>query len=232
MSLAEPLYERYLETSSAITLMGLFNPFDYLGLGLCMDLPDWWHGNGNRLFLPQGVAPPSIQPHVGLPPPQEALVVIAGHVGHLIVWGSRPTIAMGEISSFHGSIACGSALVVIGRGVLANGPTSIDARNGGRVLVGHGGLWAPGVELITDDMHAIRNLDGKRVNRFGGQIVIEDRVWLGKEVMVRGGATIGHDSIVGARAVVTRSLPAHSVAAGAPATVIREGVTWTHEDLP
>ena len=52
-------------------------------------------------------------------------------------------------------------------------------------------------------------------------ITIEDNVWLGGSVVVCPGVTIGENSIIGAGAVVTRDIPANSIAVGNPARVIR-----------
>jgi acetyltransferase-like isoleucine patch superfamily enzyme len=54
-----------------------------------------------------------------------------------------------------------------------------------------------------------------------GDIVLEDNVWLGLSVQVLDGVTIGEGTVVGAGAVVTKSLPPHCVAVGVPARVIR-----------
>jgi len=54
-----------------------------------------------------------------------------------------------------------------------------------------------------------------------GDIVLEDNVWLGLHVLVLDGVTIGHGTVVGAGAVVTKDLPPDSVAVGVPAKVIR-----------
>jgi acetyltransferase-like isoleucine patch superfamily enzyme len=50
---------------------------------------------------------------------------------------------------------------------------------------------------------------------------IGDRVWLGANVTVLKGVTIGNDAIVGAGSVVTRDIPERAIAVGAPAKVIR-----------
>jgi len=39
--------------------------------------------------------------------------------------------------------------------------------------------------------------------------------------------TIGDGAVIGARAVVTKDVPANALAVGAPARVIRDGVTWS-----
>ena len=53
-------------------------------------------------------------------------------------------------------------------------------------------------------------------------VVIEDNVWLGEGVCVLPGVTIGFGTIVGANAVVTKSIPAMSIAVGSPAKVIKK----------
>jgi acetyltransferase-like isoleucine patch superfamily enzyme len=46
-------------------------------------------------------------------------------------------------------------------------------------------------------------------------------VWCGLNVVVTGGVTIGERAVIGANSVVTGDIPAFSVAAGAPARVLR-----------
>ncbi len=52
-------------------------------------------------------------------------------------------------------------------------------------------------------------------------VTIGNNVWLGSRVTVLRGVTIGTNSVVGAGSVVTRSIPANSIAVGAPAKVVR-----------
>ncbi|WP_343206255.1 DapH/DapD/GlmU-related protein [Arthrobacter yangruifuii] len=52
-------------------------------------------------------------------------------------------------------------------------------------------------------------------------ITIGRNVWLGSNVTVLPGISIGDDSVVAAGAVVTRDIPPRSLAVGAPAKVIR-----------
>lgn len=50
---------------------------------------------------------------------------------------------------------------------------------------------------------------------------IGNNVWLGEQVCVLPGVTIGDGTIVGANAVVTRDIPPNSIVAGNPARVIK-----------
>lgn len=52
-------------------------------------------------------------------------------------------------------------------------------------------------------------------------IHIESNVWIGERVMIYKGVTIGKGSIIAGGAVVTKSIPAFSVAAGNPARVVK-----------
>lgn len=54
-----------------------------------------------------------------------------------------------------------------------------------------------------------------------GPIVVEDNVFIGFNSIILPGVRIGHDSVIGAGSVVTRSIPPRSVAAGVPAKVIK-----------
>jgi len=53
-------------------------------------------------------------------------------------------------------------------------------------------------------------------------IVIEEDCWLGTNVTVCGGVTIGKGTVIGAGSVVTKDVPAGVFAAGNPCRVIRK----------
>lgn len=53
-------------------------------------------------------------------------------------------------------------------------------------------------------------------------IKIGNNVWLGAKTIVMDGCNIGDNSVIGAGAVVTKSIPDYSVAAGIPAKVIKD----------
>lgn len=53
-------------------------------------------------------------------------------------------------------------------------------------------------------------------------IKIEDDVWIGRNVIILPGITIGKGSIVAAGAVVTKNIPSYSIFGGLPAKLIRK----------
>lgn len=96
----------------------------------------------------------------------------------------------------------------------------------GKIQIGNGLLTGTNV-LITDNAHGMANRDAlhvcpiERSLSYKGPIVIGDNVWLGNNVCVMGGVSIGQGCIIGANAVVTKEIPPFSVAVGIPAKVIK-----------
>ena len=56
------------------------------------------------------------------------------------------------------------------------------------------------------------------------KIVLEGENWIGANVTIIGGVTIGRGSIIAAGAVVTEDIPPYSIAGGVPAKVIKSRV--------
>ncbi len=52
--------------------------------------------------------------------------------------------------------------------------------------------------------------------------VIEDDVWIGRNVVIMPGVIIGKGSIIGSNAVVTKNIEPYSIAGGVPAKLIRK----------
>ncbi len=89
------------------------------------------------------------------------------------------------------------------------------------VEIGDDVFCGANVKIMDTDFHGIRFED--RCN--GGAsapVRIEEKVWLGLNVIVLKGVTIGAGTVVAAGSVVTRSLPAGVIAAGQPAKVVKE----------
>ena len=111
------------------------------------------------------------------------------------------------------------------------GPTHIVVKYGS-VRIGHNVLFSHGITIRTTDMHSIFDkATGERIN-LPAPVSIDDHVWLGQDVIVGKGASIGRDSVVAARSFVSRSFPPESLIGGSPGKVLREGITWSHKDGP
>ncbi|MDD1062157.1 sugar O-acetyltransferase [Streptomyces cocklensis] len=88
------------------------------------------------------------------------------------------------------------------------------------IRIGDGVMIAPSVTLTTTGhpVHPSRRTD---FGRFSEPIVIEDKVWIGSNVVVLPGVRIGYGSVIGAGSVVSRDIPPMVVAVGVPCRVVR-----------
>lgn len=92
------------------------------------------------------------------------------------------------------------------------------------IEIGNNVLFAGYVHL-TDHSHGYEDIDipiPKQPLITKGGIVIEDQCWLGFGCEILSGVHIGKHSIVAARAVVTKDVPAYSIVAGNPARIVKQ----------
>ena len=92
------------------------------------------------------------------------------------------------------------------------------------IEIGCGVLIARNVH-ISDHRHAFSNpfvpILMQGVEQVG-KVTIGDGTWIGHGVVICPGVSIGKNCVIGANSVVTRSVPDRTVAAGAPARIIRK----------
>lgn len=104
-----------------------------------------------------------------------------------------------------------------------NSGVGIAAQISTGVTIGKHVMMGPEVVMLTAG-HRHDRLDVPMGMQGGDEIspiVIEDDVWIGQRVIILPGVTIGHGSIIGAGAVVTKSFPPYSVIGGNPAKLIK-----------
>ncbi len=119
-----------------------------------------------------------------------------------------------------------SPVLEIGNNVQVNDYVHIGAVE--KVIIGNNVLIASKV-FISDHNHGNYNgllqsspkVEPRKRPLFAKAVVIEDNVWIGEQVSVLPGVTIGEGSIIGANSVVSKNIPANSIAIGSPAKVIK-----------
>lgn len=91
----------------------------------------------------------------------------------------------------------------------------IQGKNG--VVIGDDTIFAPGVKIISAN-HS--KLD-YRIHDFDGPIVIGKKCWLGANVVILPGVSLGDNVIVAAGSVVTKSFGSYLVIGGVPAKILK-----------
>jgi acetyltransferase-like isoleucine patch superfamily enzyme len=121
----------------------------------------------------------------------------------------------------HFEVSSVAARIEIGDHTEFNNNAFVKSEGAG-IRIGARGLFGANIEIFDSNFH---DLDPAR--RHGGNprmapVEIEENVFMGMSVKVLKGVTIGRDSVIGAGAVVSASIPAGVIAAGNPARVVRE----------
>jgi acetyltransferase-like isoleucine patch superfamily enzyme len=118
--------------------------------------------------------------------------------------------------------APGEARIRIGRGTFLN--LGVMVASAALVEIGEHCMFANGC-FVTDADHRFDDPD-RPVPWQGftsqGPTRVGDNVWCGAHVVITGGVTVGERCVIGANSVVTRDIPPFSIAAGAPAKVLRK----------
>jgi maltose O-acetyltransferase len=90
-----------------------------------------------------------------------------------------------------------------------------------RITVGDNCMFAPGVQILTA-YHPLEIVPRNSGRELAAPVMIGNNVWFGGGVIVCPGVTIGDGAVIGAGSIVTRDIPANSLALGNPARVIRQ----------
>lgn len=112
--------------------------------------------------------------------------------------------------------------IEIGSRVTATGDLQIAATRS--VVIEDDVMFAKNI-YITDQSHGYENANEpykyQKLQRIS-PVLIKQGCWIGQNVVILPGVTIGELAIIGANSVVTRSVPNRCIAVGAPAKVIKE----------
>ncbi|HHZ8354277.1 TPA: acyltransferase [Morganella morganii] len=119
--------------------------------------------------------------------------------------------------------AINDGIIYIGNNVSLSQNTHIGSIH--KVIIGDGCLIGSDV-LITDHNHSFSSstlhiIPKARPLNTKGETVLKNNVWLGDNVKILSGVTLGENVIVAANSVVTKSFPSNVLLAGVPAKIIK-----------
>lgn len=125
-----------------------------------------------------------------------------------------------------------SCRVTVGGGTTFESVHLAAVESGSEIEIGKDCMFANGIDVRTSDSHSILDpRTGKRLNP-AASVKIGDHVWVGAHSSILKGVTIGNGSVVGSRAVVTKSFhEEHCLILGSPAQQNNRRVAWCRERL-
>ncbi|RTY92352.1 acyltransferase [Flavobacterium sp. GT3R68] len=109
--------------------------------------------------------------------------------------------------------------IIIGNNVAINNAFSVVAFS--KITIGDHVLIGVNCSIIDNDGHHLAFDKRNSGNPKTDEVHIHENVFLGSNVSILKGVTIGKNSVIGYGSVVTKSIPENVIAAGNPAVVIR-----------
>ena len=91
----------------------------------------------------------------------------------------------------------------------------------GKVTIGDNVMIAPNVSIYTAG-HPVHPESRNSGYEYGIPVSIGNNVWIGGNVVILPGVSIGDNVVIGAGSVVTKSIPDNVIAAGNPCRIIRK----------
>jgi len=157
--------------------------------------------NPDRIFLGNDI-------YLG---PNSLLIALTGYPGSTMEHPKKK----GTKQTFDSKISIGSR-------VTSTGQLQVAAMS--EVIIEDDVMFATNVN-ITDGFHGYARIDEpykyQEISRIQ-PITIKHGCWIGQNVVIFPGVTIGEMTIIGANSVVTKSIPERSIAVGSPAKVIKK----------
>ena len=103
--------------------------------------------------------------------------------------------------------------------------------NASKISIGNSVLMASNI-LISSENHGMdpeSDVPYMEQDLTARDVIIKDGAWIGQNVCILPGVTIGEKAIIGAGSIVTKSVPDYCIAVGNPARVIKKYNFSTHK---
>ena len=111
------------------------------------------------------------------------------------------------------------AQLILGSGYINN---NLNLSCFDKIEIGNNVVISENVCIRDSDNHEITSSSHTKTK----PIKIGNRVWIGMNVTILKGVTIGDGSIIAAGSVVNKDIPPKSLAAGVPARILKDNVEW------
>lgn len=122
----------------------------------------------------------------------------------------------------HHILLYGEGDIICGENSYIGDNSTLHAAKGYKLLIGDGCQISSNVRVFTQTALANADFSRKPVPSKFGNVEIGKYCWIGANVLINPGITIGENSVIGANSVVSKDIPAGEIWGGVPARIIRK----------
>ncbi len=197
-------------------------------------------GAESRVIIDEAAPPPQGRLRVEFFGGRDQLVVVDGRhkvEGYARLEASAQTllVAAGGAGAFHahsiilrGRYTC----IALGAQATSNGAKLLVDGDQTSLIIGDDSMLAHDIEVLATDSHAMFDVESLAHLNPPASIAIGRHVWIGSQVSILKGVTIGDGAIIGTKSLLNKSVPSCSLFAGVPARQMRAGVSWSRHLAP
>lgn len=141
--------------------------------------------------------------------------------GNRIVIGAEVVIVSGEMNIMGHTLQ-----LLLGQGTTIRHANFSVIGEGTCVILGKDCMLGSNIKIWNGDVHPLYDSETGQELNLPQDIMIGDHVWLGSDVVILKGVTVGKGSVVGVRTLITKNVPENSLCVGSPAKVVKTGIEW------
>ena len=149
---------------------------------------------------------------------------VLGHPEHIIIGNDSEVLSYGRLQAFPGIIGEGvkDPKIVIGDNCLIG--YRFCALAAEDILIGKNVIMASDVTIVAHNhgMDVTSSVPYKDQSLQASAVRVGDNCWIGDNVVILPGVTIGKNVVIGAGSIVTKDMPDDVVVVGNPARVIKK----------
>ncbi|MEI2635664.1 MAG: acyltransferase [Methylotenera sp.] len=142
----------------------------------------------------------------------------------LVYYNFRQRYQIADTFYFNGCdvLLYGDGEIICGENSYIGDRSTLHSAKGYKLVIGRGCQISSNVRIFTQTAVADADFSQKPVSSKFGNVIVGNYCWIGANVLINPGVTVGDNAVIGANSVVTKDVPAAEIWGGVPARFIRK----------
>lgn len=154
------------------------------------------------------------------------------HNSRIRIRGNNNKIVIGENCKIRSNcsfwIQGDNCSIKLGNNVTMQHANHFNAQENGRcITIGDNCMLSNNIIVRTSDAHGIFDMETKQRLNEAKDVTIGEHVWIAPNSRIMKGAVIEDGAVIGSNTMVSKHIPANSLAVGMPAKVVKENILWS-----